>query len=99
MISPFLLSLAFGFTNQRPQAHIRCADTILATCAKGPKYYHGISCMHSNISLKISRCANNFCATHRYAETHDCTYDYKTAGRRFLQETRPVISAPKLPKI
>ncbi|XP_062319297.1 AN1-type zinc finger protein 4 [Osmerus eperlanus] len=45
------------------------------------------------------RCGNNFCATHRYAETHDCTYDYKSTGRRFLQETNPIISAPKLPKI
>ncbi|XP_033887163.3 AN1-type zinc finger protein 4 isoform X1 [Acipenser ruthenus] len=45
------------------------------------------------------RCGNNFCATHRYAETHDCTYDYKTAGRRYLQENNPIITAPKLPKI
>ncbi|XP_007897519.1 AN1-type zinc finger protein 4 [Callorhinchus milii] len=45
------------------------------------------------------RCGNNFCATHRYAETHECTYDYKSAGRRYLQETNPVVSAPKLPKI
>ncbi|KAJ8013808.1 hypothetical protein DPEC_G00033630 [Dallia pectoralis] len=45
------------------------------------------------------RCGNNFCASHRYAETHDCTFDYKSAGRRFLQETNPIVSAPKLPKI
>ncbi|CAI9576872.1 unnamed protein product [Staurois parvus] len=45
------------------------------------------------------RCGNNFCATHRYAETHNCTYDYKTAGRRHLQEANPVVTAPKLPKI
>ncbi|KAM9803970.1 AN1-type zinc finger protein 4 [Neosynchiropus ocellatus] len=45
------------------------------------------------------RCGHNFCATHRYAETHDCTFDYKSAGRRFLLETNPLISAPKLPKI
>ncbi|XP_015722240.1 AN1-type zinc finger protein 4 isoform X3 [Coturnix japonica] len=45
------------------------------------------------------RCGNNFCATHRYAETHTCTYDYKSTGRRYLQETNPVVSAPKLPKI
>lgn len=45
------------------------------------------------------RCGQNFCATHRYAETHECTYDYKSAGRRFLQETNPLVSAPKLPKI
>ncbi|KAM8858372.1 AN1-type zinc finger protein 4 isoform 2-T4 [Spinachia spinachia] len=45
------------------------------------------------------RCGHNFCCTHRYAETHDCTYDYKGAGRRLLQETNPLVSAPKLPKI
>ncbi|NXG09199.1 ZFAN4 protein, partial [Sakesphorus luctuosus] len=45
------------------------------------------------------RCGNNFCASHRYAETHTCTYDYKSAGRRYLQETNPIVSAPKLPKI
>ncbi|XP_032396607.1 AN1-type zinc finger protein 4 isoform X2 [Etheostoma spectabile] len=45
------------------------------------------------------RCGHNFCATHRYAETHDCTYDYKSAGRRFLHDTNPLVSAPKLPKI
>lgn len=45
------------------------------------------------------RCGHNFCATHRYAEAHDCSYDYKSAGRRLLQEANPLISAPKLPKI
>nr|XP_055025458.1 AN1-type zinc finger protein 4 isoform X2 [Misgurnus anguillicaudatus] len=45
------------------------------------------------------RCGNIFCSVHRYAETHNCSYDYKCAGRRFLQETNPSISAPKLPKI
>lgn len=45
------------------------------------------------------RCGSNFCASHRYAETHGCTYDYKSTGRRFLQEANPVVKAPKLPKI
>lgn len=45
------------------------------------------------------RCGHNFCASHRYAETHDCSYDYKSSGRRFLQDSNPLVSAPKLPKI
>ncbi|XP_071106630.1 AN1-type zinc finger protein 4-like [Haliotis cracherodii] len=45
------------------------------------------------------RCGNNFCATHRYAESHDCTFDYKTEGRKLLEQNNPVVSAPKLPKI
>ncbi|XP_062598601.1 AN1-type zinc finger protein 4-like [Saccostrea cucullata] len=47
----------------------------------------------------ICRCGNNFCATHRYAESHDCTFDYKTEGRKLLEQSNPVVSAPKLPKI
>ncbi|WAQ97373.1 ZFAN4-like protein [Mya arenaria] len=45
------------------------------------------------------RCGNNFCASHRYAESHDCTFDYKTEGRKLLEQANPVVSAPKLPKI
>ncbi|XP_077438624.1 AN1-type zinc finger protein 4 [Vanacampus margaritifer] len=45
------------------------------------------------------RCGSNFCAAHRYAETHDCSHDYKGTGRRFLQDANPLVSAPKLPKI
>ncbi|KAM9323105.1 AN1-type zinc finger protein 4-like [Pholidichthys leucotaenia] len=45
------------------------------------------------------RCGHNFCAFHHYAEAHDCTYDYKSTGRRFLQKTNPLTSAPKLTKI
>lgn len=47
----------------------------------------------------LSRCGNNFCASHRYAESHDCTFDYKTEGRKLLEQNNPVVSAPKLPKI
>ncbi|GBN43962.1 AN1-type zinc finger protein 4 [Araneus ventricosus] len=45
------------------------------------------------------RCGKNFCATHRYAEVHHCSYDYKTEGRRLLQLNNPVVAASKLPKI
>lgn len=45
------------------------------------------------------RCSHNFCATHRYAEAHNCVYDYKTEGRKLLEQSNPLVSAPKLPKI
>ncbi|XP_071505546.1 AN1-type zinc finger protein 4-like [Diadema antillarum] len=45
------------------------------------------------------RCGHNFCASHRYAEAHNCGYDYKTEGRKLLEQTNPLVSAPKLPKI
>ncbi|XP_052262739.1 AN1-type zinc finger protein 4-like isoform X1 [Dreissena polymorpha] len=53
----------------------------------------GLACSY------VCRCGNNYCASHRYAESHDCTYDYKTEGRKLLEQNNPVVSAPKLPKI
>uniref|UniRef100_T1ITF3 Adenosine kinase n=1 Tax=Strigamia maritima TaxID=126957 RepID=T1ITF3_STRMM len=42
------------------------------------------------------RCGRNFCATHRYAETHDCTFDYKTEGRRLLEQANPLSVLPSI---
>lgn len=47
----------------------------------------------------MCRCSRNYCATHRYAETHNCGYDYKTEGRKLLEQSNPIVNAPKLPKI
>lgn len=53
----------------------------------------GLACSYT------CRCGNNFCASHRYAESHECTFDYKTEGRKLLEQNNPVVNAPKLPKI
>ena len=45
------------------------------------------------------RCGKNFCGKHRYPETHTCTYDFKTEGRKLLEKNNPLVVAPKLPKI
>lgn len=47
----------------------------------------------------MCRCGYNFCAVHRYAEAHSCTFDYKAAGRKVLEAANPLVRAPKLPKI
>lgn len=45
------------------------------------------------------RCDKLFCAAHRYSELHNCTFDYKTDGRKILERTNPLVTAQKLPKI
>jgi len=42
------------------------------------------------------RCGYHFCSLHRYAESHDCDYDYKTNERRKLTKQNPVVQANKL---
>ena len=42
------------------------------------------------------RCGYFFCASHRYAESHSCDYDYKANERRKLTKQNPVVLANKL---
>lgn len=45
------------------------------------------------------RCGDVFCPEHRYSDRHDCSYDYKAAGREAIARENPVIRAAKLLKV
>ncbi|KAI9116420.1 hypothetical protein K1719_012587 [Acacia pycnantha] len=42
------------------------------------------------------RCGELFCAEHRYSDRHDCSYDYKAAGREAIARENPVVKAAKI---
>ncbi|KAL9321866.1 hypothetical protein ACSQ67_009919 [Phaseolus vulgaris] len=45
------------------------------------------------------RCGDLFCAEHRYSDRHDCSYDYKAAGREAIARENPVVRAAKIVKV
>ncbi|XP_071707032.1 zinc finger A20 and AN1 domain-containing stress-associated protein 5-like [Rutidosis leptorrhynchoides] len=45
------------------------------------------------------RCGDLFCSEHRYSDRHDCSYDYKTAGREMIAKDNPVVKASKIVRI
>ncbi|KAL9233646.1 hypothetical protein vseg_008614 [Gypsophila vaccaria] len=45
------------------------------------------------------RCGDLFCAEHRYSDRHDCSFDYKSAGRVAIARENPVVRAPKILKV
>ena len=45
------------------------------------------------------RCKRYFCALHRYAEDHECDYDYKTVGKEKIRKENPKIVAEKIIRI
>ncbi|KAG0541767.1 hypothetical protein BDA96_02G045800 [Sorghum bicolor] len=45
------------------------------------------------------RCGGTFCSTHRYTDSHQCTFDYKTAAREQIAKQNPVVMADKINKI
>lgn len=47
----------------------------------------------------MCRCGMTFCGTHRYAEMHACTFDFKAMGKEAIAKANPVIKAEKLNKI
>jgi len=45
------------------------------------------------------RCGDQYCTRHRYAEEHDCNFDYQSENKTKLQNQNHSIQPPKLPKI
>jgi len=45
------------------------------------------------------RCGEQYCTRHRYAEEHDCTYDYQKDHKNKLRSQNRSLTPPKLPKI
>ncbi|XP_010907320.1 zinc finger A20 and AN1 domain-containing stress-associated protein 6 [Elaeis guineensis] len=45
------------------------------------------------------RCGGTFCSAHRHSETHECSIDYKSAGRQYIAKENPVVKAEKIRKI
>lgn len=42
------------------------------------------------------KCGSTFCGSHRFAEAHGCTFDFKGAGRDAIAKANPVVKADKL---
>ncbi|CAA0829894.1 Zinc finger A20 and AN1 domain-containing stress-associated protein 2 [Striga hermonthica] len=45
------------------------------------------------------KCGFLYCSVHRYADKHECTFDYRAAGRDAIAKANPIIKAEKLDKI
>ncbi|XP_010251465.1 PREDICTED: zinc finger A20 and AN1 domain-containing stress-associated protein 5-like [Nelumbo nucifera] len=56
----------------------------------------------SNCSKRVGllgftcRCGRTFCSLHRYPEKHDCSFDFKTAGRLAIAQANATVKADKL---
>lgn len=63
-----------------------------------------LRCNQCNIKLGIimvmkCHCGKIFCAKHRYAEAHNCSYDYKKEGQNNIAIENPLVVASKLTKL
>ncbi|KDP25575.1 hypothetical protein JCGZ_20731 [Jatropha curcas] len=45
------------------------------------------------------KCGSTFCGIHRYPENHECSFDFKGAGRSAIAKANPVVKADKVERI
>lgn len=58
-------------------------------------------CVHAECKKKVTldvpcRCSKTFCSEHRLPETHDCSFDYKTEGKKTLSSGLVKVVAEKV---
>ena len=44
----------------------------------------------------VCKCNLRFCKFHKYPESHNCIYDYKSEQRKLLEKNNPVITPTKV---
>lgn len=51
------------------------------------------------IMVMKCHCEKVFCSKHRYAEAHNCSYDFKREGQKTIAKENPLVVASKVTKI
>jgi len=68
-----------------------------------PKKKKKNKCTHCKVNVGIlgfpCRCGGMFCATHRYANEHQCTFDYREHGQEEIRKNNPQVVGQKIQKI
>lgn len=52
-----------------------------------------------NLMIFKCKCEKNFCPKHRYAEEHNCNFDYKLDEKNRLERINPKVTSNKLNRI
>lgn len=79
-------------------------STVTNTFTSQNKKSKRLRCSKCNKKLGVimimkCHCEKVFCAQHRYAEAHDCTFNFKEEGKKIIAKENPLVIAQKLPKI
>ena len=70
--------------------------------ARAPQPPGRCMCCRKKISIAARfscRCGYEFCSSHRLAEDHECSFDWKGMGREALAKANPLVQASKVDRI
>ncbi|KAG0483087.1 hypothetical protein HPP92_011171 [Vanilla planifolia] len=90
-------------SSERPEPAVEASSLPNPMADSAPPVLFGNRCSTCRKRVGLTgfrcRCGDLFCARHRYSDTHDCSFDYKAAGREEISKANPVIRAAKIIKI
>ncbi|XP_010545575.1 PREDICTED: zinc finger A20 and AN1 domain-containing stress-associated protein 2-like [Tarenaya hassleriana] len=83
------------------QSSSSATDTGVAVEAKPKEGPSRCSTCNKRVGLTgfKCRCGILFCGSHRYADKHDCSFNYHAAAQEAIAKDNPVVKAEKLDKI
>ncbi|KAG6468402.1 zinc finger AN1 domain-containing stress-associated protein 15-like [Zingiber officinale] len=88
---------------QAPTVPISCPSKTEEDCRPSPTIQSIKRCLicMKRVGLTDFRChcGDLFCKLHRYSDSHDCSFNYKAAGREQITKANPLIRAAKIIKI
>lgn len=92
--------IAKAVTGPKPTADVACA--VASELEKLPSA--NPRCAQCNKKLGIimvmkCHCEKIFCAKHRYAEAHNCSFDFRKEGQKTIAKENPLVVASKVTKI
>ncbi|KAJ0969307.1 hypothetical protein J5N97_022184 [Dioscorea zingiberensis] len=104
--SLFLKPSSQEFQSPRPERPAAAAAAVSGTSKKPElitpvRFANRCSSCRKRVGLTgfRCRCGDLFCGRHRYSEFHDCSFDYKAAGREEISKANPLVRAAKIIKI
>jgi len=71
----------------------------------GNKISFGQKCCHEGCNKKLKltdmtcRCGKRFCPKHRYAEEHNCSFNYQETARQQLAKKNPLVNGNKMGEV
>lgn len=99
-----MLTLPASLSGESQTPGSSATTTTTTAAVLEPEKQKKLRCAQCNKKLGMvmimkCHCEKVFCAQHRYAEAHNCSYDFRLEGRKVLEKNNPLVVADKLPKI
>ncbi|KAL2321617.1 hypothetical protein Fmac_025996 [Flemingia macrophylla] len=80
------------------QALLKSSSPVMGLVGPSKPVINCCACCNKKVGLMgfLCKCGRTFCGKHRYPEEHQCTYDFKAAGKEEISKANPVVKPDKL---